>query len=127
MKKETKNDHNNQRVLSADKLEEYLQSIKFDERSAAGKLTPEEFKKIILTNLQGYFQGKATQAFIIELVFAIEGEVPAEDDVLWTVISDITDLVIPKVRNKKTPAQIDEIFRSSLEMLEKDLQKNQTK
>jgi len=127
MKKETKNDHNNQRVLSADKLKEYLQSIKFDERSAAGKLTPEEFKKIILTNLQGYFQGKATQAFIIELVFAVEEEVPAEDDALWTVISDITDLVIPKVRNKKTPAQIDEIFRSSLEMLEKDLQKNQNK
>jgi len=107
--------------LKANDLEVYLRSIKFDDRSKKGTLSGKELKRILLVNLKKYFRGEVTQDFIVNLASAIYEESPEEDDVLWTAICQLTEISLP--RFKKAPSQIEKIFRSSLEMLRKDLQK----
>jgi len=100
-------------------LEAYLRSIKFDDRSKKGTLSDKELKRILLINLKKYFRGEVAQDFIVSLASAIYEECPEEDDTLWTVICQLTEIGLPGF--EKSATQVDRIFRSALEILKKDL------
>lgn len=134
MKKKSKNIgfFTNPRQLSDDGLEEYLKSIKFDERLEQGRyFSGEEFKKILLTNLRKYFQGKVTQDFIIGLGSAIYPEVfinvgvsvDKGDDALLTTVCMIEDLAYGTP--ERSTGERDKVLRSALKILEKDIAKTE--
>lgn len=104
-----------------EEVEKYLKEINFDERLKRGEyFTNKEFRKIMIKNLEEYFQGKKTQDFLIELgaVFYPEmiTSIDEKDDPLMTSLCILDDLSFG-YKSLSSRKKVDWILQNILKLL----------